>query len=185
MSNLIISASLIKTLHLLKGPFSIDSWLPCQSHLKFSAFLSYLFFISTSRLQVMLFSLLAELSSLLNPDYTFPTAAAFPSRLNQMGSHHSCCAQSRPTLCSPPGSSAHVIFQARILEWGASSYSRGSSPPRDRTGISSLSRIGRQFLYHQRHLESPWVPIYICKDSELLYKDEITQLNNDRFCFSC
>ena len=35
--------------------------------------------------------------------------------------------------CSPPGSSVHEIFQARILEWVAISFSRGSSPPRDRT----------------------------------------------------
>ena len=40
--------------------------------------------------------------------------------------------QSRPTLCdprdcSPPGSSVHGIFQARILEWVAISYSRRSS----------------------------------------------------------
>ena len=44
--------------------------------------------------------------------------------------------QSRPTLgnpmdCSPPGSSVHGIFQARILEWVAISFSRGSSQPRD------------------------------------------------------
>ena len=37
-------------------------------------------------------------------------------------------AQSRPTLsdpmdCSPPGSSVHVIFQARVLEWGAIAFS--------------------------------------------------------------
>ena len=31
------------------------------------------------------------------------------------------------TLCSPPGSSVHGIFQARVLEWGAISFSRGSS----------------------------------------------------------
>ena len=31
--------------------------------------------------------------------------------------------------CSPPGSSVHGIFQARILEWVAISFSRGSSPP--------------------------------------------------------
>ena len=40
--------------------------------------------------------------------------------------------QSGPTLCdpvycSPPGSSTHEIFLARILEWIAISYSRGSS----------------------------------------------------------
>ena len=39
-------------------------------------------------------------------------------------------AQSCPTLCdpmdcSPPGSSIHGILQARILEWGAISFSRG------------------------------------------------------------
>ena len=40
--------------------------------------------------------------------------------------------QSCPILCDPmdcrlPGSSVHGIFQARILEWVAISYSRGSS----------------------------------------------------------
>ena len=43
-----------------------------------------------------------------------------------------CCAQSFSTLCdpvdwSPPGSSVHGILQARILEWVAISFSRGSS----------------------------------------------------------
>ena len=38
-------------------------------------------------------------------------------------------AQSCPTLCdpmgcSPPGSSAHGIFQARVLEWGATAFSQ-------------------------------------------------------------
>ena len=32
--------------------------------------------------------------------------------------------------CRPPGSSVHGILQARILEWGAIPFSRGSSPPR-------------------------------------------------------
>ena len=31
----------------------------------------------------------------------------------------------------PPGSSTHGIFQARVLEWVATSFSRESSPPRD------------------------------------------------------
>ena len=40
-------------------------------------------------------------------------------------------AQLRPTLsdpmdCSPPGSSAHGIFQARVLEWGAIAFSKYS-----------------------------------------------------------
>ena len=35
-----------------------------------------------------------------------------------------------PMDCSPPGSSVHGIFQARILKWVAISSSRGSSSPR-------------------------------------------------------
>ena len=53
-------------------------------------------------------------------------------------------AQSCPTLwdpmdCSPPGSSVHGISQARILEWVAISFSRGSSLPRDWICISCIS----------------------------------------------
>ena len=58
--------------------------------------------------------------------------------------------QSCPTLCdpmdcNPPGSSAHGILQARILEWVATSFSGRSSRPRDRTSVHS---IGRWVLYH-------------------------------------
>ena len=43
-----------------------------------------------------------------------------------------------PTICDPmdcslSGSSIHGIFQARVLEWIAIAFSRGSSLPRDRT----------------------------------------------------
>ena len=53
-------------------------------------------------------------------------------------------AQSCPTLCdpvdcSPPGSSVHGILQARILEWVAISFSRGSSQPRDQTHVSRIA----------------------------------------------
>ena len=56
--------------------------------------------------------------------------------------------QSCPTLCdpvdcSPSGSSIHGILQARILEWVAISFSRGSSQPRDRTRVSRIA--GRHF----------------------------------------
>ena len=62
-------------------------------------------------------------------------------------------AQSGPILCnpmdcSPPGFSVHGIFQARILEWIAISFSRGSSWPRDQTCVSYISCIGRQILHH-------------------------------------
>ena len=44
-----------------------------------------------------------------------------------------------PMDCSLPGSSVHGIFQARILEWVAISFSRGSSQPRDRTWVSCIA----------------------------------------------
>ena len=58
--------------------------------------------------------------------------------------------QSCLTLCNPmeyslPGSSVHGIFQARVLEWIAISFSRGSSRPRDRTHVFCVSFICRQW----------------------------------------
>ena len=49
-----------------------------------------------------------------------------------------------PMDCSPPGSSVHGIFQARILEWVAISFSRGSSQVKARKGLLHC----RQILYH-------------------------------------
>ena len=67
-----------------------------------------------------------------------------------------------PMDCTPPGSSVHGIFQARILEWGAIFYSRGSSPPRYRTCTSYVSCIGRRIPHHQRHLGNPiWTWTYL------------------------
>ena len=53
-------------------------------------------------------------------------------------------AQSCPTLCNPTGSSlpgtcVHGIFQARVLQWVAISFSRGSSGPRDWTQVSHIA----------------------------------------------
>ena len=57
--------------------------------------------------------------------------------------------QSYSTLCESidynlPGSSVHGILQARILEWVAMPFSRGSSQPRDRTQVSHIA--GRFFI---------------------------------------
>ena len=73
------------------------------------------------------------------------------------------CTQSCLTLCYPmdyslSGSSVHGILQARILEWVAISYSRGSSRPRYQTCISYISCIGRQILCHwEAHSLEYWV----------------------------
>ena len=50
-----------------------------------------------------------------------------------------------PMDCSLPVSSDHGISQARMLEWVATSFSRGSSWPR---GWTHVSYIGREILYH-------------------------------------
>ena len=57
-------------------------------------------------------------------------------------------AQSCPTLWDPmngslPGSSVHGIFQPRVLEWVALSFSMRSSQPRDQTRVSYIA--GRHF----------------------------------------
>ena len=56
--------------------------------------------------------------------------------------------QSCPTLCDPmdcsqSGSSVHGFLQARILEWVAISFYRGSSQPRNQTQVSCI--VGRFF----------------------------------------
>ena len=55
-------------------------------------------------------------------------------------SHVQLC---NPMDCSLTGSSIYGIFQARILEWVAISFSRRSSRPRDWTQVSCIS--GRLF----------------------------------------
>ena len=48
----------------------------------------------------------------------------------------SCPTLSDPMDCSPPGSSIHGIFQARVLEWGAIAFS-------DSTGIKTDKSVGQ------------------------------------------
>jgi len=79
------------------------------------------------------------------------------TRLKQLGGSSSryesvLVTQSYPSLCDPmdyslPGSSVHVIFQARILEWVAIPFSRGSSQLRDQTQVSCIA--GGFFKQHQ------------------------------------
>ena len=44
---------------------------------------------------------------------------------------YSCPTLYKPMDYNPPGPSVHGILQARILEWVAIPFSRGSSQPRD------------------------------------------------------
>ena len=77
----------------------------------------------------------------------------------------SCLTLCDPMDCSPPGSSVHGIFQARILEWVAIPLSRGFSPPRDRTWGLLLCK---QILYHWATRE--WWSII---DSAFLFSNSV------------
>ena len=63
----------------------------------------------------------------------------------------SCWTLRNPGDCSLPGFSVHGILQARVLEWVAISFFRGSSRPRDRTRLPH----SRQTLYPLSHQGSP------------------------------
>ena len=68
----------------------------------------------------------------------------------------SCLTLCIPMDCSPPGSSLHIIIQARILDQVAISYARGSFRCRDQTWGACDSCIGGQILHHwASHLGSP------------------------------
>ena len=82
------------------------------------------------------------------------------------------CGQSCMTLwdpkdCNPPSSSVRGIFQARILEWVAISFSRGSYRTTDRTRVSCVSSIGRWVLYPCTTWEALNTIIYLFYDSHL------------------
>ena len=90
--------------------------------------------------------------------HSFP-AQSYPTVKLTCWTHPGVCACTKPlqsclTLwnpmdCSLPGSSAHGILQARILEWVAMPSSRRLFWPRDRTRhVSYISCIGRWALYH-------------------------------------
>ena len=90
-----------------------------------------------------------------------------PAKPNHMLAKWSEVTQSSPTRCDPmgcslPGSSVYGIFQARVLEWVAISFSRGSSWPRDRTQVSCI--VDRHFAIWatRKSYVNQWIkiPIY-------------------------
>ena len=64
----------------------------------------------------------------------------------------SCLTPSDPMDCSPPGSSIHGIFQARVLEWGQ--YGIGDLNSLIRDWIEYLA-LEAQSLYHWTTREVP------------------------------
>ena len=71
----------------------------------------------------------------------------FPSPMRESEVCQSCPTFSDPMGCSLPGSSVYGIFQAKVLEWGAIAFCRGSSQPRDQTyGSCHISCITGRFF---------------------------------------
>ena len=88
----------------------------------------------------VIFKNVMKLVNLINSVYIRINCSIYATFLDICAGVYSV-AQSYLTLCdlmdcSPPGSSVHWIFQARILEWVAVPSSRGSSQPRDPTHVS-------------------------------------------------
>ena len=86
-------------------------------------------------------------------------------------------AQSCPTFwdpmdCSLSESSVHGIFQARIQEWVAISFSRGSFWPRDWTQVSFI--IGRCFTVWATRDLSKWI-------FKLVQTLNLTYIRKDKF----
>ena len=75
-----------------------------------------------------------------------PSSLRCPHTIVLLTVNFHCCSVSRlcPTLrphglYSPPGSSVHGILQARVLDWAAISFSRGSSLSRNQTQVSCIA----------------------------------------------
>ena len=131
---------------------NMASSLPLELHLLFSTSITspedfyvqvfvyrHSFFLNYSSHRLFTWKPNLFLNTILKPP---PKTLGNPSACTWMW--HSEVAESCPTLCnsmggSLSGSSVHGIFQVRVLEWVAISFSRGNSQPRDQ---SRVSRIG-------------------------------------------
>ena len=96
--------------------------------------------------------------------------------------------------CSPPGSSVHGIFQARIVEWVAIPFSRGSSWPRDQTWISHF--VGRFFtIWATREAQPSFLLVFyfyllhmVCsnnQNSRMIISQGFWEISSVRWLFIC
>ena len=86
----------------------------------------------------------------LVPEHGFLASKDKPGHSGKGGKVKVKVDQSCPVLCDPMDS-VHGILQARLLEWVAFPFSRGSSQPRDRTQVSHS-----WILYQLSHQGSPF-----------------------------
>ena len=106
--------------------------------------------------------------------HSYPTKNPMPIALSlQFFSNNKDCvlvAQSSLTLGNPMGSSVCGISQAKILEWVAISFSRGSSQSRDWTRVYCIGKWILYYLSHQgRPLEAGYQVAYGDLVTDFLY----------------
>ena len=94
----------------------------------------------------------------------------------------SCLTLCDPVDCSPPGSSLHGIFQAKVLEWLAISFSRGSSRPRDQTRVSRIPGRCFNFWATREALYAPITGLIFLFEHELVGV-WFLGLQSEPFCF--
>ena len=109
--------------------------------------------------------------------YTQTTEQYSALKRNELSSHEKIwcvlVTQSYLTLCDPIYCSLQCSsLQARILEWVAIRFSRGSSRPRDRTQISCIA--GRFFTTAPPG--KPWVPSLVPNTSLSLFEYSLSLL---------
>ena len=105
----------------------------------------------------------------MSPEYNLVSISTWNSEISSYTLccvSQSCLALCSPLDCSPPSSSVHGIFQARVLQWVAIPFSRGSSRPRDQTCISSDSCTAGGFFTAEPPGE---VPDYLLGNISSLY----------------
>ena len=99
-----------------------------------------------------------------------------------------CLTLCDPMDCSLPGISVHGILQARILEWVAIPFSRGSSQTRDQTQVFCIagifftvwtSREAHHNCYHPKGVRDIHIPKTSVCDSNFCHND-----NSWEQCFS-
>ena len=101
----------------------------------------------------------------------------------------SCPILCDPMNCSPPDSSAHGILQVRILELIATSFSRRSSQPRNRTQVSHI--VVRFFtIWATRKIILSYIWIYIYMKQSLCCTPETNMsvyiyIKNTEYLYIC
>ena len=75
----------------------------------------------------------------------------FPSPMRESEVAQSCPTLSDPMDCSPPGSSIHGIFQARVLEWGAIAFSNDKTRQNQRHLFITKGPYSQNYGFSSSH----------------------------------